>query len=1097
MKQFYLLRSTSHLIRYVLCLLLLLLIQTGYGQTPYVMQTGDYNESFANISAWSNNFTSGTGAAPFKGVAVSTAGPIPAGGTTTISSATFKTGTTGGIQKGSSQTPAVNSLVFLATGNTENSTATAVDLFLDFSGREAGQLTFDWASLVNATGNRTASLKVYTSLDGVNFTELTGAAVNNQINGIPTTGTSGPVALPATFNNAATARLRFYCHNGNGIGVTGSRPKLMLDNINVTSTPLPTIVSLNPNTVVAGSSSFSFVITGTNYTATSIGTFNGVDLPTTYLWANQILVSLSAGLIATPGSYPVTVREGSKHSNIVSFYVTGDYYAKSTGNLNVLSTFGSNTDGSGTSPASFSGDAQTLHINGTGRTISSSWTVNGATSKVLMENNATLVIPAAYNLTAPVELSSGCKLTINTTAAPGVVLSAMDATSTVEFAQNTTFSVPTVAGAGYGNLILRNGTKTLPASLVVRGNLEIDGVAALGGTTLSLGGNLTSKGAVTFDPANKIALTTTNTGAVQMLNGNGGTLELLSLTTTANTPGVALDENTNLILGSATGGGYTLGSNSTLALNGNTLSLFPGGKATIAGGGSLTMTPASSLVLSKNGPSALGTLRLTAGSNRLNNLTIDAIGGAALTNNNVTMGSSMEVNGTLTLSNGQLTLNNNTLTINGAIVTGPSATAQINASGGSSMVFGGTGPIGILTFASGTGQALRNLTMNRTAPDTTTVRIATMLTIYTTLTLTRGSLRFLNGNRLAFNTGGTFVGGNAVSYVNAMSLNAVTNGSTPVAGLVYPMGSAGNYRPVSLSVASSTGTATYTVRQMEGTPTSRTMPVSLKRVSQIRYFNIQREAGGTGTMTGATVGLSFGSDDRVTTPATLRVARVDPTDNTKWVNINGTYAAPYVTSDPITSFTGGGDFVLAANDPLPTNPLPVELTSFEARRSSNGQVQVMWRTASESQSSHFEIQRRVDGLSETFQAMGTVAAQGSSSTPKAYAWTDHNAPASLLYYRLRQVDLDGSSSYSQVVAVASGLGKFELYPNPATDVLVVLLPAEQVGQPVRLLDLQGREVLSSILGMRGELKVGHLAAGTYLVQIGKGGAGLTQRLVKL
>ena len=139
--------------------------------TPYPLSSGDYLENFSDISAWANDFASGIGANRWGSVAINATGAIPDGVKTTTSTATFSTGSSGGIQKGTLN------LLFLTTGSTENTTAIAADLFLDFSGRNAGTLTFDWAEVNNSTGPRELSLKIYTSTDGTSFTELTAAFV--------------------------------------------------------------------------------------------------------------------------------------------------------------------------------------------------------------------------------------------------------------------------------------------------------------------------------------------------------------------------------------------------------------------------------------------------------------------------------------------------------------------------------------------------------------------------------------------------------------------------------------------------------------------------------------------------------------------------------------------------------------------------------------------------------------------------------------------------------------------------------------------------------------------------------------------------------
>lgn len=196
-----------------------------------------YTENFNDVANWGNNFASGIGANRFSSVAVGGSAAIPNATRIVTSSATFASGSGGGVQKGT------GSLVLLATGaSPENGNSVAVDFYMDFTGVNAGTLSFDWSTLNNGTGDRFGSLRVYGTTDGINFTELTSAAVLNFVNGVPSTGTVNSIALPAYFSNSATARLRFYYHNGTG-GTTGSRPKINIDNLIVTgvaSTPCET-----------------------------------------------------------------------------------------------------------------------------------------------------------------------------------------------------------------------------------------------------------------------------------------------------------------------------------------------------------------------------------------------------------------------------------------------------------------------------------------------------------------------------------------------------------------------------------------------------------------------------------------------------------------------------------------------------------------------------------------------------------------------------------------------------------------------------------------------------------------------------------------
>jgi trimeric autotransporter adhesin len=226
---------------------------------PMALQPGlSYTEDFADISDWSNFFILGDGANHFNGLSGNTTAPaapglIPNATILTASTGSFQTNatgtppaiTSGGVQRGTDQLSPLSptqSIILLSTGsqssgNPDNSSSAAIDFYMDFTGVKAGTLSFDYATLNNATGNRAGSMRVYTSINGVTFTELTGASVLDFINNVPVSGSKNNIVLPADFDNSATARLRFYYHNGSTNTGSGSRPKISIDNINVTALP--------------------------------------------------------------------------------------------------------------------------------------------------------------------------------------------------------------------------------------------------------------------------------------------------------------------------------------------------------------------------------------------------------------------------------------------------------------------------------------------------------------------------------------------------------------------------------------------------------------------------------------------------------------------------------------------------------------------------------------------------------------------------------------------------------------------------------------------------------------------------------------------
>jgi predicted extracellular nuclease len=290
-------------------------------QSAVPMATNNpYVENFADIANWTNNFASGVGANRFGSVPVNASGTIPDGVKTTVSSATFSTSTSGGVQRGSSQVAPTQSIVLLSTGaSPENSTAVAFDVFLNFSGVNAGTLSFNWASVNNSTGDRKGSLRIYTSTNGTTFTELSAAAVLNFTNNSPTSGSVLSVPLPASFNNSPTARIRFYYSNGTG-GTTGSRPKISIDDLTVTAVPTGGLPSLSINDVTqnelnSGTSTFTFTVSlsspagpsGVTFDiATADGTTNPANAGSDYIAKGEAGRTISSG--NSSATFTVTVN---------------------------------------------------------------------------------------------------------------------------------------------------------------------------------------------------------------------------------------------------------------------------------------------------------------------------------------------------------------------------------------------------------------------------------------------------------------------------------------------------------------------------------------------------------------------------------------------------------------------------------------------------------------------------------------------------------------------------------------------------------------------------------------------------------------------
>jgi len=115
----------------------------------------------------------------------------------------------------------------------------------------------------------------------------------------------------------------------------------------------------------------------------------------------------------------------------------------------------------------------------------------------------------------------------------------------------------------------------------------------------------------------------------------------------------------------------------------------------------------------------------------------------------------------------------------------------------------------------------------------------------------------------------------------------------------------------------------------------------------------------------------------------------------------------------------------------PVCTLPVEWADFTVAKV-NGQAHLNWSTVVEIDNDHFEIERSTDG--QNFIMVGTRKGHGNSSIVNTYSFVDGESLGGTVYYRIRQVDIDGKSSYSPVRTLDfNGLSLATVYPNPSSD----------------------------------------------------------------
>lgn len=195
-------------------------------------------------------------------------------------------------------------------------------------------------------------------------------------------------------------------------------------------------------------------------------------------------------------------------------------------------------------------------------------------------------------------------------------------------------------------------------------------------------------------------------------------------------------------------------------------------------------------------------------------------------------------------------------------------------------------------------------------------------------------------------------------------------------------------------------------------------------------------------------------------------------------------------------------------DEDPSNPLPVTWLSFTGKWVEPFAL-LNWVTADELNNAYFEIERSLD--KNQWLIIGSVKGKGTTTSIHSYQFTDISLAAlskqtSVVFYRLKQVDVDGNISYSEIVVIELGKSsadEIKVYPNPFNNVMVLEIPVQHAGTAqINLVDLQGKVVsnLSKSLDKGFNLvtvdNLEGLPYGVYVVKIKSDSETATFKLIK-
>ena len=201
---------------------------------------------------------------------------------------------------------------------------------------------------------------------------------------------------------------------------------------------------------------------------------------------------------------------------------------------------------------------------------------------------------------------------------------------------------------------------------------------------------------------------------------------------------------------------------------------------------------------------------------------------------------------------------------------------------------------------------------------------------------------------------------------------------------------------------------------------------------------------------------------------------------TQWVMATGTVQ----TSNNILVVSGTNFSNSVWRATQGAGALPVTLLSFTAQLNSAGNADIKWSTATEINTSRFEIEKSLSG--NQFAYLKTVAAAGNSSVVLNYNEQDNQVAAGTTFYRLKMIDIDGSYKYSNIASVKKqAANEVLLYPNPAAESITISW-AKPVSKNITysIYDASGKMVMQWVVSSgnnKTTKNVRMLPVGTYIL----------------
>lgn len=201
-------------------------------------------------------------------------------------------------------------------------------------------------------------------------------------------------------------------------------------------------------------------------------------------------------------------------------------------------------------------------------------------------------------------------------------------------------------------------------------------------------------------------------------------------------------------------------------------------------------------------------------------------------------------------------------------------------------------------------------------------------------------------------------------------------------------------------------------------------------------------------------------------------------------------------NDPVVTVSGIPNAIIPMNSVLyftigsidgEITPLPITLSNFDVKKLNDRQAEITWSTLSETNNDFFTIERSIDG--QNWKEVHVEDGAGNSNDLIEYSYIDNLTLPGIYYYRLKQTDFDFNYTYSAIRSVDMNSEKWDVFPNPAKDMLFIRGTISTEFSP-EILNVLGKKVKDSYsIESTAEneiiLDINRLSPGYYTIRIGE------------